>query len=190
MQDVSDPLRLVLGLGLKGEEMHFSHFAVRALVVYVAAVLIVQLGKKRFMGQSTAFDMILGIMLGAVLSRAITGNAPFLPAIGAGAVLVAMHWLFSWIALHWHPFGELIRGKPRLMVRNGQVDDDAMRRTHLSEHDLWEDLRGQGVSKLEEVAEARLERSGRLSVIKASAKPRIVEIRVEAGVQTVRVGLV
>ena len=37
----------------------------------------------------------------------------------------------------------------------------------MSERDLWEDLRGEGVSRLDQVAEARLERSGKLSVIKA-----------------------
>ena len=82
----------------------------RAVVVYVVTVLMVRLGKKRFMGQSTAFDVILGIMLGSVVSRAITGNAPFFPALSAAAVLLAMHWLFSALAFRSHLFGEAIKG--------------------------------------------------------------------------------
>jgi hypothetical protein len=35
------------------------------------------------MGQGTAFGVILGTMLGSIVSRAITGNAPFLPALAA-----------------------------------------------------------------------------------------------------------
>jgi hypothetical protein len=57
--------------------------ALRAVVVYVVTVIIVRLGKKRFMGKGTAFDVILGIMLGSIVSRAITGNAPFFPALAA-----------------------------------------------------------------------------------------------------------
>jgi uncharacterized membrane protein YcaP (DUF421 family) len=57
----------------------------------------------------------------------------------------------------------------------------------MTEHDLWEDLRGKGVSDLKQVAEARLERSGNPSVIKAKPNPRVVEVRVRDGVQTVRV---
>jgi uncharacterized membrane protein YcaP (DUF421 family) len=37
-----------------------------------------------------------------------------------------------------------------------------MRKTHMTEHDLWEDLRGKSVSDLAQVAEARLECSGQL----------------------------
>ena len=64
-----------------------------------------------------------------------------------------------------------------------------MRRAHMTERDLWEDLRGKGVSRLEQVAEARLERSGELSVVRARREPRVVEIGVVDGVQTVRVEL-
>jgi uncharacterized membrane protein YcaP (DUF421 family) len=64
-----------------------------------------------------------------------------------------------------------------------------MRRACMSERDLWEDLRGKGVSRLEQVAEARLERSGKLSVLRARQEPKVVEIKVADGVQTVRLEL-
>src|SRR5215211_7805736 len=156
----------------------------RAIVVYIVTVLIVRLGKKRFMGRATAFDVILGIMLGSIVSRAVTGNAPLLPALVAAAILVAMHWVFSAIALHWHAFGRAIKGQPVLMVRHGKVDVTVMRKTHMTEHDLWEDLRGKSVSDLAQVAEARLERSGQLSVIKAEREPKVIEVKVAEGVQT------
>src|SRR3954453_15549098 len=116
--------------------------ALRAVVVYVVTVLMVRLGKKRFMGQSTAFDVILGIMLGSVVSRAIIGNAPFFPALFAAAVLLAMHWLFSALAFRSHRFGEAIKGEPRVLVRDGTIDRNAMRQAHMSERDVQEDLRG------------------------------------------------
>src|ERR671921_869095 len=112
-----------------------AQMALRAVVVYVVTVIIVRLGKKRFMGQGTAFDVILGIMLGSIVSRAITGNAPLLPALAAGAVLLAMHSLFSAVAMHWHGFGGLIKGHHRLLVRHGQVDGREMRKAHMSDRD-------------------------------------------------------
>jgi uncharacterized membrane protein YcaP (DUF421 family) len=59
----------------------------------------------------------------------------------------------------------------------------------MTEHDLWEDLRGKSASDLKHVDEARLERSGNLSVIKAKPEPKILEVRVAGGVQTVRIEL-
>ena len=59
----------------------------------------------------------------------------------------------------------------------------------MSDRDLWEDLRSKSIADLNEVAEARLERSGSFSVIKAKSEPKVIEIAVAEGVQTVRVEL-
>ena len=187
MDEIADWLDRALGLGLESQEISALQMCLRAIVVYIVTVLIVRLGKKRFMGRATAFDVILGIMLGSIVSRAVTGNAPLLPALVAAAILVAMHWVFSAIALQWHAFGRAIKGQPVLMVRHGKVDEKVMRKTHMTEHDLWEDLRGKSVSDLAQVAEARLERSGQLSVIKAEREPKVVEVKVAEGVQTLRI---
>jgi uncharacterized membrane protein YcaP (DUF421 family) len=98
-----------------------------------------------------------------------------------------MHFVFSGIALRWHGFGQLIKGSPRLLVRDGGVDEQNLRKAHMTEHDLDEDLRSKSVSRLDEVAEARLERSGQLSVIKAKSEPKVIEVQVAEGVQTVRI---
>jgi uncharacterized membrane protein YcaP (DUF421 family) len=189
VEEIEGLLRPALGLGLESEEIGAAQMALRAVVVYVVTVVVVRLGKKRFMGQGTAFDVILGIMLGSTASRAITGTAPFFPSLGAAAMLVALHWLVSGVALRWHGFGTAFKGHERLLVRDGRIDWDVLRRAHMSERDLWEDLRGKGVSRLEQVAEARLERSGELSVLRAPQKPRVVEVKVADGVQTVRLEL-
>jgi uncharacterized membrane protein YcaP (DUF421 family) len=187
MDEIMDALDVALGLGLESRDLNVLQMGLRAAVVFIVTILMVRLAKKRFMGRATAFDVILGIMIGSIVSRAVTGNSPFLPALAATAVLLGMHWLFSGIALRWHGFGSLIKDEPRTLIRDGQVDEQAMRKSHMTEHDLWEDLRGKGVSDLKQVAEARLERSGNLSAIKAKPDPKVVEVRVQDGVQTVRI---
>jgi uncharacterized membrane protein YcaP (DUF421 family) len=187
MDEIEGVLRPVLGLGLESKDINALQMGLRAVVVYVVTVLMVRLGKKRFMGRATAIDVILGIMLGSMVSRAVTGNAPFFPTLVASAVLLLMHWLFSVIALRWHDFGWAVKGRSEVLVRDGRIDWQAMRTAHMTEHDLWEDLRGQSISHLGQVAEARLERNGQLSVIKAQQEPKVVEVRVAGGVQTVRI---
>jgi uncharacterized membrane protein YcaP (DUF421 family) len=189
MAEIEDWFRFLLGLDADSKELGVVQMGLRAVVVYVVTVAVVRLGKKRFLGRATAFDVILGIMLGSVVSRAVTGNAPFLPALVASAVLVLMHFVFSGIALRWHGFGWLLKGRPRLMVRDGSIDERSMRKAHMTEHDLWEDLRSKSVANLDEVVEARLERSGQLSVIKAKPEPKVVEVKVAEGVQTIRIEL-
>lgn len=177
-------------LGLEAEELTVWHMSLRAIVVYISALTMVQLGEKRFLGKSTAFDVILAIIFGSVVSRAITGSSSFFPTLGAGLVLIGLHWLFAAIAFRFSWFGTLIKGSPRLVVKDGEILWKAMRKSNLSENDLHSALRPQArVTDLDEIKEARLERSGEISVIKADGKPQVIDVQVSQGVQTVHIKL-
>jgi uncharacterized membrane protein YcaP (DUF421 family) len=67
MDEIEGVLQLVLGLGLESKDINALQMGLRAVVVYVVTVLMVRLGKKRFMGRATAFDVILGIGLANAL---------------------------------------------------------------------------------------------------------------------------
>jgi uncharacterized membrane protein YcaP (DUF421 family) len=156
----------VLGLSLKSEQLGFGQMAARALLMYVLLLIIVRLGKKRFLGRATAFDVILVIMIGSIAARALTGGAPYFPATLGIVVLVALHWLISLLARGSPIISGLVKGHSTVLVKNGKVLANALADAHISKDDLDEDLREKSVTQLSEVAEARLERSGRLSVIK------------------------
>jgi uncharacterized membrane protein YcaP (DUF421 family) len=156
----------VLGLTLKSEQLGYGHMAARALLMYLLLIVIVRSAKKRFLSNATAFDFILTVMIGAVAARAMTGGAPFFPATLAVVVMVLLHWVFSWAGQQSPAFSSLIKGHSTLIVKRGKVQSDAMNRAHMSRDDLDEDLREKGVSDPSKVDEARLERSGKLSVIK------------------------
>jgi uncharacterized membrane protein YcaP (DUF421 family) len=72
--------------------------ALLADAIYIAALLMIRIGEKRFLSKNTVFDVILGIILGSVLSRAINHSAPILPTIGASLMLVALHWRLAALA--------------------------------------------------------------------------------------------
>ena len=153
-------------LGLDEDELGIRHMAVRAIVVFAFAVMLVRLGSKRFISGNTAYDVILGVMLGSIISRAITGQSPFLPTLCAALVIVVLHRLCSRIAIRSDSFGTLIKGNTSVLVRDGEVDWKAMERSNLSRNDLLEALRlKQSLSNWEKVKEARLERNGEISVI-------------------------
>lgn len=88
----------LFGLSAKAQELGFGQMAARAFVMYVALLIVVRSGKKRFLGRATAFDIVLVITLGSIASRAITGGTVFFAAMLALVVLVFTHWVFSWLA--------------------------------------------------------------------------------------------
>lgn len=178
---------MLLGLGEEARDLSPWQMAARAVVLYLATLAIVRIGKKRFLSRASAFDVIVGIVIGSIASRAVTGNAPILPSLTAIAAVVALHWLVSAVAVRWQGFGRLIKGGDEMLIRDGAVDHKALRSAHMTPRDLDEALREAGIADPAAVHEGRLERNGKVSILKAKGEPHIVEIAVAPGVQTVRV---
>ena len=79
-----------------------------------------------------------------------------------------LHHLVASLALRSHWFSNFVKGCPRELVRDGKVDREALRKSKFTDHDLEENLRlNGGVTHASAVAEARLERNGSVSVVKA-----------------------
>jgi uncharacterized membrane protein YcaP (DUF421 family) len=155
-----------LGLGLESREINIFQMSLRALVVFILAIAMLRIGDKRFMGKSTALDVMLGIVFGSVVSRAITGNAPFFPTLAAAVVLVALHWIFSALAFRSHKIGSLFKGHHRPLVVDGKINWDEMKSAHISEHDLHEAMRLSGsCADVRNVKSAHLERNGEISIL-------------------------
>ncbi len=153
-------------LGLDAPELAWWQMMIRALVVYVLVIVLVRLGNKRFMAKGTAFDLVLVIILGSVASRAITGNAPFFGALAAALALVGLHWVFAALAFHFDRLGGWLKGQPRLLVQNGELQWQALRHSHITEKDILEALRTQTEgTDLSPVKEAWLERNGEISFV-------------------------
>lgn len=177
-------------LGLDAIRLTWWNMLVRAIIVYISALAMVRLGEKRFLGQSAAFDAILGIILGSTISGAITGSSEFLPTLIGALTLVGLHWLFAALAFRSDRFSGIVKGSPRALVRDGQIDWDAMRRSSVSRTDLMGQLRLRAqINDLDRVQVARFERSGDISVIEADPPPKVLDIQVQDGVQTVRIRL-
>ena len=163
MQPVSD----FLGLNADPHTLTFVQTSVRGVIVFVVSLVMVRLADKRFLSKKTAFDAILGFILASMLARAVNGSSSFFPTLGCGFVLVGLHRALGYLAQNRHWFGNLVKGHAYLVVEDGVVKEDVMRKHRLSEHDLFEDLRFNGnVDDPKKVRLAFLERNGHISVVK------------------------
>lgn len=153
-------------LGLDANELNVFQMAARAVLAYPVGIAFVRFGEKRFIGKITAFDVIMGIVIGSILARAITGGALFFASLGAGLVLVTLHYLFAVLSYHLDWFGGIVKGSGRTLVEDGVIQWGAMRKSHISERDLMGALRENGgIDKIDQVKLARMERSGNISVV-------------------------
>ena len=168
MNTFSELLQTLLGISTEPKELTFLQVSVRGVIVFIATLVMVRLSSKRSLAEKTAFDAVLVVIIGSMLSRAINGSAAFFPTLGSGFVLVLLHRLFGITAYYSHAFGILVKGKPVMLVQNGSLQRKNMLWNHISEHDLQEDMRLEAKTEdLSKIKTARVERSGDISFIKA-----------------------
>ena len=190
LQWLSDPVQTLLGLERDVSDVTAGQMAVRTVVVYAVTLAIVRLGSRRLLSKASAFDFIVAIMLGSIMSRAINGSAPFLPTLLAGALLLAIHWLFALLAFHTTWFGPVVKGERILLISDGEVQRDGVRRASITEDDLEQALRlHTKQTDPSKVQRAYLERNGQISIVPYPREPRVVSVSVEGDVQTVRIEL-
>lgn len=147
-------------------DLTVAQMSLRALIVFTVTLIYVRLANKRFLGRYTAFDAVLAIILGSVMSRAINGQAPFGRTLVAGAVLLGLHWVVGALALRSPTFSRLVKGRPRLLVRDGRMVADALRGAHITPEDLLEDIRYEAhVGSLAEIETAYLECNGKIGIV-------------------------
>ncbi len=96
------------------------------------------------MGNATPMDVVVLMVLGSLLSRGINGSASLASTMIASAVLVACHWLLTWATVRYHAIGSLAKGYARVLVADGKVDEEALRKSHISRADLEEGMRLNG----------------------------------------------
>jgi uncharacterized membrane protein YcaP (DUF421 family) len=184
---MAEILDLIFGGATREQSLLLPQIAARALAVYLIGLALVRIGKSRMIGRATPLDVLVGFMIGALLSRGILGESSLVGTVAACAALVAAHWVLTWLTWRWHWIGMLIKGNIELIVRDGQMQIDAMRHSHISKHDLQEQMRLRGTDDLAQVKLAYKERNGEISVIRAENPPKIVEVAVRDGVQIVRI---
>lgn len=158
-------------IGPDSNAINWWQMSIRGVLIFCLALLLVRAGDRRIFSKNAAFDIVLSIILGSILSRTITGNSPFVPTVITCVVLVGLHWGFAWLAKRNHAFGTLIKGNKVILIKNGQMQEENLKKSNITIHDLHEVLRLNGkVTQIEEVEEAYLERSGNISVIPREEK--------------------
>ncbi len=117
MNTFSQLLQTLLGISTEPRELTFLQVAIRGVIIFIATLVMVRLSSKRSLAEKTAFDAVLVVIIGSMLSRAINGSAAFFPTLGSGFVLVLLHRLFGLTAYYSHAFGILLKGKPVVLSR-------------------------------------------------------------------------
>jgi len=138
---------------------------VRALVLFVFGIVCIRIAGRRTFSQISPLDIIVAIVIGSNISRAMTGKAPFFGGLAATLVIAVLHRLLAMATLRWNLLARWIKCGPVVLVRDGVADEAAMARHEISDADLAEGLRIEQIDKIGDVRLATLEGGGKISVV-------------------------
>jgi uncharacterized membrane protein YcaP (DUF421 family) len=141
----------------------------RATAIFFALYIIVRLLGKRELAQLTPFELIVLVVTGDLIQQGVTHNDFSL----TGAILAVSTFAFWASVLSWATYlsrraEQFLDGEPRVIVHDGQIIRENMRRDRLTEAEIESEMRLAGIGKLRDVAWAIIEPRGRMSFIQRS----------------------
>lgn len=139
---------------------------VRTVILYLLIMLGLRLMGKRQIGELEPGELVLTMMISDLATVPMQDfGIPLLAGIVPILTLLALSMLVSQLSLCSIRFRDLLCGTPVILIENGVLQQEAMRKNRYTLDELLEELRGQGLSKIQEVKYAILENSGHLSIL-------------------------
>ncbi|UYV11672.1 MAG: DUF421 domain-containing protein [Phycisphaera sp.] len=136
------------------------------ILAYVMIVTYLRLSGLRTLSKMNAFDFIVTIALGSTLASILLSKEVTL-AEGTVAVgtLVGLQFLVTWISVRARWVRRAITGEPLLLLYNGELLDDALKRARVTPDEVHMALRGAGLQGMQNAHAVVLETDGTFTVL-------------------------
>jgi uncharacterized membrane protein YcaP (DUF421 family) len=134
---------------------------IRPMIVYLFLIVFLRVFGKRELAQLNPFDLVVLLSLSNTVQNAIIGDDNSVSGGMIGAFsLLAVNWVLMRVLYKMPKLNKVLEGAETVLVRNGVVDEEAMRKETMTELELLEVLHKQGLSSVAEVAKCVLEPNG------------------------------
>jgi len=153
-------------------ELSIAEKILRPILVYAFLVVAVRLAGRRELAQLNSFDLVVLLMLANTVQNATIGNDNSLLGglIGVSALLVINYVVVRFL-YRYRSVDRLLEGGPVELIRGGKVLSDHLGREAITEEELMEAIRKQGLASAADVDRAVLETGGTISVVVRKPTP-------------------
>src|SRR3954464_2594929 len=138
----------------------------RATLAFFLIFLMTRLVGRRELGKLQAFDLILFIVIGDLVQQGITQSDYSVTGLVLVVSTICLLTVFvSYVSFRFARVRPLLEGEPVVVLEDGRLIDDNMKRTRLTIDDIEEAARMEQIASLDEVRWAVFENSGNISFI-------------------------
>ncbi|WP_375759913.1 DUF421 domain-containing protein [Corallococcus exercitus] len=143
----------------------------RGTVMFLATYAIVRVAGKREAGAHSLTDLLVVVLVAQAAAPGLAGkSAGTLDSLLVIATIYAWSVAIDALAYRWPALAPLLKSRPVALIRDGRINQRALRREFMGREELMAELRMHGVTDVKDVARAYLEPSGMISVIRADHK--------------------
>ncbi|MFP2506917.1 MULTISPECIES: DUF421 domain-containing protein [Buttiauxella] len=142
----------------------------RALAIYLILMVVFKIAGRRALLQMTSFDLILLLIISEATQQALLGNDfSVTGAMITIVTLIVVDILFGLIKKYLPGADDLLDGTPVILVENGYLFQDKMKKADISCDDILLMARvDHGITRLDEIKFAILETNGHISIVPES----------------------
>lgn len=138
-------------------------------LLYAFLLLLLRLMGRRSLSQLRPIDILTMLLLSETVSPALTsGDQSLAAALTAAAALAVAATLTSWLSFRFPKFDDLLDGTALLLIDEGEVDSQIMRRERITNEELRSALHEHGLLDLSQVRKAFLAPDGTITIVKAA----------------------
>ncbi len=140
---------------------------IRALATYFFLLLVFRVSGKRSLADITTFDAVVLLIISESIQQAlIDGDESMTNAFLLVLTLIGINVLMQWLSVRSPKLDNLLNDAPLVLIEDGRVLHDRLRRVRVTEDDILEQGRALlGVERMDQIKYAVLERSGGITVI-------------------------
>ena len=143
----------------------WGELVVRCAIVYFFMLFLLRISGKRQIGQLAPFDLVLLLVLSNAVQNAMNaGDNSLLAGIILASTLILLNYLTGWATFKSKRMEALIEGRPEILIHNGKLFENVMKRQKITHHELNAALRDAGCANMSEVHFAVLENNGNITV--------------------------
>lgn len=152
-------------------KIHFWETLLRTTLAFIVLLIMARVMGKKQISQLTFFHYVTGITIGSIAAEIAGQNeTPFVDGIIAMIWWALLTLLMSYIALKSKKARVLLDDKPTIVMFEGKLIEEAMKKSRLHLNDLNMMLREQSIFSIKDVQYAILETNGNLSVLKKAGQ--------------------
>jgi uncharacterized membrane protein YcaP (DUF421 family) len=153
-------------LGLDQKDLDWYQMAIRAFFLFFIALLLIRIAGMRAFGTRTAFDTVLTITIGALLSRCISGHYPLLSCLAGAFTLALVTRTIAYLSCRYESIRKITEGQAVILFKNGTKDRKQMNKAGIHDKDLERSLRENNTRDYTDVESIWYETNGKINVIK------------------------